>query len=193
MFFVSHFMCARARTRVRTKRMWIYIYIYIYIYILRETLENHHPSFPESFRCPFLGHLRPRLRSTKLIDAPKEESPMQQGRVARVNASTRKRRFDLSTWRSTRQMKKRQRFLWISVVRSSVSSYAETRNRSVNYRLKIRPIAGTRPGGGAPRFKMKNRGNDVFSKVRSNAPPPQPRKEQGGRRAHRVYNTRRCR
>lgn len=45
----------------------------------------------------------------------------------------------------------------------------------VNYRLKIRPIAATRAaddatGGGVPRFKMKNRGNDVFSKVRSNAP-----------------------
>jgi len=57
--FLCHILRARARARARAYKKDVSIYI------SRETLENH-PSFPEPFRCPFLGHLRARARACDL-------------------------------------------------------------------------------------------------------------------------------
>lgn len=72
--------------------------------------------------------------------------------------------------------------LWISGVRSFVRSYVrwfvspyaeETQSHgklSAKNTAYRGDAADDATGGGVPRFKMKNRGHDVFSKVRSNAP-----------------------
>lgn len=61
-----------------------------------------------------------------------------------------------------------------SFIRTFVSPYVEETQSHGKLSAKNTAYRGDAAddatGGGVPRFKMKNRGNDVFSKVRSNAP-----------------------
>jgi len=150
------------------------------------------PSLPLlSLNIPsfFFPHLLTRLRFNELINTIERS---RRRRNQPVYVSVKRTQHTLpSTWR----VKTADVVTVFQIfVGARISPYAEERQlHRVNYRLKIKPIADAPDGATAlPRFKMKSRGNDVFSKVRRNAPryarPSQARKEQGGRRAHRVYN-----